>query len=118
MTVAFITPSASAVAAQPGTSVAKAATKSESVQATKRASIPCSKPRGNNSNYSWAQGSNDSTTVYFNNHCSHTVTAKLTFRAGDDGTYKKCMTTNGGTHGKKRFTVTRYQLESIKQGTC
>lgn len=116
LTVAFIAPSASAVAAQPGTAVAKAATKSVSVQATKRASIACSKPRGNTTNYSWATGSNDSTTVYFNNHCSHAVSAKLTFRSGDGDTNVGCMTTNGGTKGKKRFTITRYQLESIKKG--
>lgn len=110
---ALVAPTAPAVAAAP---TGKAEASSVSVQATKRASIKCTKPAGKKANYSWGTGSNDSTTVYFNNHCSHKVKAKLHFKAGGGQTTTKCMVTNGGTKGKKRFTVTRYHLKSITKG--
>ncbi|MEO3803031.1 hypothetical protein [Nonomuraea sp. B1E8] len=70
-------------------------------QAAERDSTACIKPRGKKTNYSWTNG-NSSTTVYFNNHCSHRVYAELHFK-GPAGTRTECLATNGGTKGKKKF---------------
>ncbi|WP_165977686.1 hypothetical protein [Nonomuraea diastatica] len=70
-------------------------------QAVERDSTACIKPSGRKTNYSWSNG-NSSTTVYFNNHCSHRVYAKLHFK-GPAGTRTECLATNGGTKGKKKF---------------
>ncbi|WP_433444267.1 hypothetical protein [Nonomuraea sp. CA-141351] len=70
-------------------------------QAVERESIKCIRPSGKRTNYSWEDG-NTSTTVYFNNHCTHRVYATLHFK-GPLGTEKKCLATNGGTSGKKKF---------------
>lgn len=69
------------------------------------ASLSCSSPSGNKSNYSWENG-NISTTVYFNNHCSHKVNAQLRiFDSEIGGAYYECLSTNGGTKGKKKFNI-------------
>ncbi|GAA1675056.1 hypothetical protein GCM10009733_085090 [Nonomuraea maheshkhaliensis] len=70
-------------------------------QAVERDSVRCIKPSGKKTNYSWSDG-NSSTTVYFNNHCSHRVYAQLHFK-GPAGTRKECLATNGGTKGRKKF---------------
>ncbi|MEO3789529.1 hypothetical protein ABGB14_04920 [Nonomuraea sp. B10E15] len=70
-------------------------------QAVQRDSTACIKPSGRKTNYSWKNG-NSSTTVYFNNHCSHRVYAKVHFK-GPAGTRTECLATNGGTNGKKKF---------------
>ncbi|MEU6714465.1 hypothetical protein ABZ897_23605 [Nonomuraea sp. NPDC046802] len=70
-------------------------------QAAKRKSIKCIRPGGKKSNYSWKNGT-ASTTVYFNNHCSHRVYVTVHFK-GPFGTDTKCLSTNGGTKGKKKF---------------
>ncbi|TMR97871.1 hypothetical protein [Nonomuraea basaltis] len=70
-------------------------------QGVERESIKCIRPSRKKTNYSWKDG-NSSTTVYFNNHCSHRVYAKLHFK-GPVGTRKECLATNGGTSGKKKF---------------
>ncbi len=70
-------------------------------RAVERDSVRCIKPSGKKTNYSWSDG-NSSTTVYFNNHCSHRVYAQLHFK-GPAGTRKECLATNGGTKGKKKF---------------
>ncbi|MEU0478421.1 MULTISPECIES: hypothetical protein [unclassified Streptosporangium] len=114
----MVTPAMSATA-QAAAPAAKVAAKSADTAGTldvKRASIACSKPAGKKANYSWGTGSNDSTTVYFNNHCSHKVKAKLHFRAGGGQTTTKCLITNGKTSGKKKFWVTRYHLKKITKG--
>lgn len=86
----------------PAVPATAAATAQTSVaQAAKRASITCIRPSGKKTNYSWKNG-NSSTTVYFNNHCSHRVYAQLHFK-GPEGTRKECLATNGGTNGKKKF---------------
>ncbi|WP_093167391.1 hypothetical protein [Sinosporangium album] len=98
-------------------SAAGAATSAVDAQAVKRASIKCTSPRGKKTNYSWGTGSWNSTTVYFNNHCSHKVKAKLHFKSqsGRENA-TKCLNTNGGTNGKKKFSMTRYQLVKITKG--
>ncbi|MEU8357073.1 hypothetical protein AB0C27_13755 [Nonomuraea sp. NPDC048882] len=70
-------------------------------RAVERDSVRCIKPSGKKTNYSWSDG-NSSTTIYFNNHCSHRVYAQLHFK-GPAGTRKECLATNGGTKGKKKF---------------
>ena len=92
------------------------AAKSATVMEVKRASIACTSPSGQKTNYSWGTGSLDSTTVYFNNHCSHKVSAKLNFKTAGGQTATQCLTTNGGTSGNKKFWMTRYQLISITKG--
>ncbi|MFI6452732.1 hypothetical protein ACIBF6_14355 [Streptosporangium amethystogenes] len=71
-------------------------------QGGERENIKCIRPGGKETNYSWKDG-NSSTTVYFNNHCSHRVYAQLHFK-GPAGTRKECLATNGGTSGKKKFS--------------
>lgn len=112
---ALMTPSANAVTQPEGPS-AKVAAAPASAQDVERASLKCSSPSGAATNYSWGTGSSDSTTVYFNNHCSHKMDALLHFEAGGGQKTTRCMTTNGGTQGKKRFTVTRYHLKKITKG--
>ncbi|NBE95935.1 hypothetical protein FE391_12220 [Nonomuraea sp. KC401] len=85
-------PAAPATAATAGAALA---------QAVERDSVTCVRPTGRKTNYSWKDG-NSSTTVYFNNHCSHRVYAELHFK-GPAGTRKECLATNGGTEGKKKF---------------
>jgi hypothetical protein len=85
-------------------------------QAEHTASLKCSKPSGNRANYSWNDGST-TVTVYFNNHCSHKVDAKLTMKNPLSGhTYTRCMTTNGGTKGSDSFVVGEFYLEKITKG--
>ncbi|GAA3219872.1 hypothetical protein [Nonomuraea helvata] len=74
-----------------------------SMQDVHRASIDCSRPKGKTTNYSWGDGAT-SVTVYFNNHCSHRVSAKLHIKSAF-GDYTKCLRTNGGTEGRKKFDI-------------
>ncbi|MGW4800993.1 hypothetical protein ACWEPC_52095 [Nonomuraea sp. NPDC004297] len=69
-----------------------------------RAALACSRPKGGRSNYSWGDG-RTSVTVYFNNHCSHRVSAKLHIKNAIGRNYTICMTTNGGTQGKKKYSI-------------
>ncbi|MGW2631852.1 hypothetical protein ACWC2K_21285 [Streptomyces chattanoogensis] len=113
---ALVLPAAPAMA--DGHAPSGKATVKSAADGVKRASISCNGPKGNTTNYSWGVGSWDSTTVYFNNHCNHPVKALLTFKGqGGKNTYKICQTTNGGTHGKKRYTITRHWLQSITKAT-
>lgn len=89
-------------AAQSSVSAAKAATSASDAQGKpRRKSVKCIKPKGNKARYSWGNG-NVSTTVYFNNHCSHRVYVTLHFKSFL-GTQKRCLATNGGTKGKKKI---------------
>jgi hypothetical protein len=108
--------SATAQAAAPVTKVAAESADTAGILAVKRASIACSKPAGKKANHSRGTGSNDSTTVYFNNHRSHGVNAKLHFKAGGGQTTTRCLNTNGKTSGKKKFWVARYHLQKITKG--
>ncbi|WP_116200056.1 hypothetical protein [Amycolatopsis circi] len=75
-----------------------------SAQGKHTASIKCSKPSGAKSNYSWGDGVTN-VTVYFNNHCSHKVSAGIVLKDMDGALSVQCMTTNGGTSGKKKFHI-------------
>lgn len=88
-------------AAQTTVSASSTTATSAGARAVKRSSIKCIAPRGKKSNYSWGNG-DTSTTVYFNNHCSHRVYAKLHFTSFS-GSFTRCLATNGGTSGKKKF---------------
>lgn len=112
---AFVTPTASASTPPTETSVTAEAG-AAAAEAVERAQLKCSRPSGAVVNYSWGTGSSDSTTVYFNNHCSHKMDALLHFQAGGGQKKNVCMSTNGDTKGKKRFTITRYHLKSITKG--
>lgn len=72
--------------------------------ATHRASIDCSSPKDAKANYSWGDGAT-TVTVYFNNHCSHKVSAGVVTKDTDDRLSVYCMVTNGGTQGKKKFGI-------------
>jgi hypothetical protein len=90
---------------QSSVSAVKAATSASAAQGkVKRKSVKCKRPKGNKSRYSWKDG-NISTTVYFNNHCSHRVGVTLHFdsMAGDNWSWKACLKTNGGTKGRKKY---------------
>ncbi|WP_188196063.1 hypothetical protein [Nonomuraea sp. SYSU D8015] len=69
-----------------------------------KASIKCTTPRGARTNFSWGDGIT-TVTVYFNNHCSHRVSAKLHIKNSVGGNYTECMVTNGGTKGRKKFHI-------------
>lgn len=96
--VALLTAPATSATASTSTTTG---TTTRLAQAVERDSVRCIKPSGKKTNYSWSDG-NSSTTVYFNNHCSHRVYAQLHFK-GPAGTRKECLATNGGTKGKKKF---------------
>ncbi|MEO3806108.1 hypothetical protein [Nonomuraea sp. B1E8] len=73
-------------------------------QSPYRTSLACKAPKKAKSNYSWGDG-RSSVTVYFNNHCSHKMYAKLHIKNSIGGNFKKCLATNGGTKGKKKFHI-------------
>ncbi|MFD9941229.1 hypothetical protein ACFWYW_44565 [Nonomuraea sp. NPDC059023] len=107
--VALLFTPAPAAAAQPAT----ASTSTD--QKIKRKSITCIRPSGKKTNYSWKDGTT-STTVYFNNHCSHRVYATVHLK-GPLSTDTKCLATNGGTDGKKKFRKgTSQRLTKITKG--
>ena len=83
----------------------------------KRASIACTSPKDANANYSWANGIN-TVTVYFNNHCSHKVSAGIVVEDVQDGRLDiYCMVTNGGTKGKKKFDIgVQNKVKRIQKG--
>ncbi|MFI0424687.1 hypothetical protein [Spongiactinospora sp. 9N601] len=73
-----------------------------------RDSVRCPRPKSKSVNYSWGIGENHkSTTVYFNNHCSVRVETKLFFRTKrrfqGPKRWTRCLTTNGGTQGRKKY---------------
>ncbi|MBE1586963.1 hypothetical protein ACFPOI_00905 [Nonomuraea angiospora] len=86
------------------TGTAQAATSNQASAPVHRASISCSRPKGAKANYSWGDG-RTSVTVYFNNHCSHKVGAKLHIKNSIGPNYTLCLTTNGGTKGKKKYSI-------------
>lgn len=85
-----------------------------------RDSVSCTKPAGNKVNYSWDNSGSASTTVYFNNHCSHHVRATLHYtKRGDNPEIIDCLNTNGGTKGRKKFAaepLPGYKLTNISKG--
>ncbi|GII90092.1 hypothetical protein [Sinosporangium siamense] len=82
-------------------SASAASTATSATAAVNRASVACSSPRGKRANYSWGNG-NTSTTIYFNNHCSHKVSVTITFQSYM-APIRKCMTVNPKTQGKKKW---------------
>ncbi|WP_188196914.1 hypothetical protein [Nonomuraea sp. SYSU D8015] len=110
----LLTP-ATAASAQAGTVQVKAA--AASAQAgVERDSVRCSKPRNRWANYSWGEGTTTAT-IYFNNHCNHKVSVKITFvrkgSVGDKAAKYRCMTVNANTKGKKKFYAAVYKPYSV-----
>jgi hypothetical protein len=84
--------------------------------ATHRASIACTSPSGAKANYSWGDGVT-TVTVYFNNHCSSSVSAGVVTKDTDDRTSVYCLKTNGGTSGKKKIDIGADEhVTGIKKG--
>ncbi|WP_433441070.1 hypothetical protein [Nonomuraea sp. CA-141351] len=110
-TAMLLTPSTAASA-----QTTSAATASSARAAVERDSVSCSKPKGKRANYSWGEG-NTSVTIYFNNHCSHKVSVKITFvrkgSVGDKASKYRCMTVNANTKGKKKFYAAVYKPYSV-----
>ncbi|AQZ61442.1 unnamed protein product [[Actinomadura] parvosata subsp. kistnae] len=84
--------------------------------AIERDSVRCSKPSGQWANFSWGEG-NTSATIYFNNHCSHRVSVRITFvrkgSVGDKAAKYRCMTVNAHTKGRKKFYAAVYEPYSV-----
>ncbi|GAA2213548.1 hypothetical protein GCM10009850_090110 [Nonomuraea monospora] len=84
--------------------------------AVERDSVRCSKPSGQWANFSWGQG-NTSATIYFNNHCSHRLSVRITFvrkgTVGNKAAKYRCMTVNAKTKGKKKFYAAVYEPASV-----
>ncbi|MEV6867397.1 hypothetical protein AB0M44_41200 [Streptosporangium subroseum] len=112
MAAALLTP-ATLASAQTGaaTTATRAAT-----ALVEHASVSCSKPSGKRANYSWGEGTT-TVTIYFNNHCSHKVSVKISFeRKGSSGatvSTSRCMTVNAKTKGSKKFYAARYKPYSV-----
>ncbi|WP_409182378.1 hypothetical protein F9C11_39185 [Amycolatopsis sp. VS8301801F10] len=104
LTAASVLGIALAGIAAPAASAETAAAAPASAQSKHTASIKCSKPSGKKANYSWGDGLTN-VTVYFNNHCSHKVSAGIVLKDMDGALSVQCMTTNGGTSGKKKFHI-------------
>ena len=85
--------------------------------ASGEAHIKCDAPKDATSNYSWADGVT-TVTVYFNNHCSHKVSAGIVVADVQDGREDVyCMVTNGGTKGKHKFDIgAQNKVKRIQQG--
>jgi hypothetical protein len=82
-----------------------------------RGKLACTRPAGKRVNYSWSYSGSGSITIYFNNHCSHRVNAKLHFydKPGDVEV-TACLNTNGGTQGRKKYTNPFRPLRKITRG--
>ncbi|RKS78747.1 hypothetical protein BZB76_0177 [Actinomadura pelletieri DSM 43383] len=81
---------------------AMAATAQADAAAVKRMSKSCSKPKGKKFNISFSPGK-QSTTFYFNNHCSHKSYIKVrTYTTGKPNYTTKCIRVNAKTKGKKK----------------
>ncbi|TMR25644.1 hypothetical protein ETD86_00515 [Nonomuraea turkmeniaca] len=106
----LLTP-ATAASAQAG-----AQTSATTAATVERDSVRCSKPSSKWANYSWGEG-NTSVTIYFNNHCSHKVSVKITFvrkgSVGDKAAKYRCMTVNANTKGKKKFYAAVYKPYAV-----
>ncbi|HTI26873.1 MAG TPA: hypothetical protein VL652_38165 [Kutzneria sp.] len=100
-----------------GLGLMAAAAPTASATDVKHASISCTTPKDANANYSWANGIN-SVTVYFNNHCSHKVSAGIVVEDVQDGRLDiYCMVTNGGTKGKHKFDIgAQNKVKRIQKG--
>ncbi|MEU8823515.1 hypothetical protein [Streptomyces sp. NPDC048636] len=62
--------------------------------------VACNTP-GDTANFSWNTGTVH-TTVYFNNHCGHSV--NVTLEVTDlEGPHKHCLPTDAGEKGKKKY---------------
>ncbi|MCP9212880.1 hypothetical protein [Streptomyces cucumeris] len=62
--------------------------------------VACNTP-GDTANFSWKSGTVN-TTVYFNNHCGHSV--NITLEITDlEGPQNHCLTTEAGEKGKKKY---------------
>ncbi|MFI0452855.1 hypothetical protein [Actinomadura sp. 6N118] len=113
-------PSALAAPTAPAAPIAKAAAVTDTVKIQKRDFIYCGKGKGGKKrvNFSWKKGDN-STTVYFNNHCTKGKRIPATVQArakhGTKGwVYQyKCLTTKGKTDGKKKFSTGRWTIHNI-----
>ncbi|WP_329082587.1 MULTISPECIES: hypothetical protein [unclassified Streptosporangium] len=117
VTAALLTP-ATPASAQAGTAQTGAATTATraATALVEQASVRCSKPSGKRANYSWGEGTT-TVTIYFNNHCSHKVSVKISFeRKGSSGptvSTSRCMTVNANTKGSKKFYAARYKPYSV-----
>ncbi|TMQ91510.1 hypothetical protein ETD83_30630 [Actinomadura soli] len=82
---------------------ADAAAPTAAAAAVKRMSRKCSKPKGQKFNISFAPGK-QSTTFYFNNHCSHKSYIKVrTWTTGKPNYKTTCIRVNAKTKGKKKI---------------
>ncbi|GAA3689423.1 hypothetical protein GCM10022224_063590 [Nonomuraea antimicrobica] len=107
-----------ASAAPASASVTRGTVGTATVQAPiERASLNCSKPSGAKINFSWTDGT-ESTTVYFNNHCTTKVNVKIEWRFSSYGQTWRCMTVNPLTKGRKKFWMDPYTIYKITSGTC
>ncbi|TDD37524.1 hypothetical protein E1287_08075 [Actinomadura sp. KC06] len=95
---------AQATPAKPATqTAAKQTDTAAAAAAVKRMSRKCSKPKGKKLNISFAPGK-QSTTFYFNNHCSHKGYIKVrTWTTGKPNYKTTCIRVNAKTKGKKRI---------------
>ncbi|MEV0389400.1 hypothetical protein [Nonomuraea sp. NPDC050643] len=100
----------------PATAASAQAQTGAATTAVERDSVRCSKPSGKWANFSWGEG-NTSATIYFNNHCSHRLSVKITFvrkgSVGDKASKSRCMTVNAKTKGKKKFYAAVYKPSSV-----
>ncbi|TYB46281.1 hypothetical protein [Actinomadura chibensis] len=81
---------------------AGAETPSATTFSTRRMSKRCTRPRNKRFTVSYSPGS-QSTTFYFNNHCSHKSYIKIKVHVPATGTVTKCIRVNARTHGRKKI---------------
>ncbi|OPF84756.1 hypothetical protein VT50_0201775 [Streptomyces antioxidans] len=62
--------------------------------------VACQTP-GDTANFSWKSGTIN-TTIYFNNHCSHSVNVSVEI-TDLEGPVKHCLTTDAREKGKKKY---------------
>ncbi|WP_067487049.1 hypothetical protein [Actinomadura hibisca] len=123
---ALSAPSAHAAPAAPAAPAKAATVAASDLHATATASVKCGPGKGGNKrvNFSWQKGS-VSTKVYFNNHCTKgkripaTVWARAKKGPGGYVYNWKCLNTNGGTKGNKKFSTGRFSIYKIvKDNKC
>jgi hypothetical protein len=78
-----------------------ATTSAAEEQEKRHFTVGCEKP-GDSANFSWEEG-NVTTTVYYNNHCSHAV--KVTAHLHDLADFTECLTVKAGKKDKKIYRL-------------
>ncbi|MEU8823516.1 hypothetical protein [Streptomyces sp. NPDC048636] len=75
--------------------------------------VACENP-GDTANFRYDPSDNSSTTVYYNNHCTHDVNVTVHITGGGDS--DKCIAANANTKSQKRLYVGGEHITTLSRG--